>query len=177
MGHRDESIAGDSEAHAQSRRDMIRRDCAHPGTPHVHGTRAAYVSDRCGCTRCRAANRAAEQRRTTAIALGRWAPYVDSQPARDQLLMIRKDGLGVDRMAQLSGVPRSTIKRMLNSNPAARPKRIRSNTARRLLALQGTAERVSPRRQVDSESTQTSASVEVPYACLVGEHSSRGRPP
>lgn len=54
-----------------SRRDSVRRDCEHPGTPHLHGTRRAYVSDRCGCTRCRAANRATDQRRTAAIAHGR----------------------------------------------------------------------------------------------------------
>ena len=37
----------------------------------LRGTRRAYVSDRCGCTRCRAANRATDQRRTAAIAHGR----------------------------------------------------------------------------------------------------------
>ena len=35
------------------------QDCRHPCAHHVHGTRAAYVKDRCRCTPCRAANTAA----------------------------------------------------------------------------------------------------------------------
>jgi hypothetical protein len=72
-----------SDGAAMASRDKTGRDCRHIGFPHVHGTRAAYVSDRCGCTLCRAANRAAEQHRTTAKRLSRWEPYVDAEPTRD----------------------------------------------------------------------------------------------
>ena len=136
-----------------SPRDSVRRDCEHPGTPHLHGTRRAYVSDRCGCTRCRAANRATDQRRTAAIAHGRWEPYADARRVHDHLVQMRKEGLGIDRIAQLSAVPRSTIQRILSPD-AKRPKRIRSDTAKRLMALSSTAEQISPHSHIDSHSTR-----------------------
>jgi len=132
------------------RRDAIRRDCGHPGIPHAHGTRTAYVSDRCGCTRCRAANRAAEEHRTAAIAVGRWSPYADAQPVREHLERLRQEGLGIERIAGLSNVSRGTVRRLLSypSEPGERPHRIRAATAQRLLALPVTAEVGSPRRVV-----------------------------
>ena len=96
------------------RRDAVRRDCGHPGIPHAHGTRTAYVSDRCGCTRCRAANRAAEEHRTAAIAVGRWSPYADAQPVREHLERLRQEGLGIERIAGLSNVSRGTVRRLLS---------------------------------------------------------------
>jgi hypothetical protein len=149
----DGSPPGESGPVARSPRDLIRRDCEHSGTPHVHGTRVAYVSDRCGCTLCRAANRGTDQRRTAAIALGRWEPFVDSRPVSDHLVMLRKEGLGIDRIAQLTAVPRSTIQR-ISSPDTKRPKRIRSDIAKRLIALRSTAEQVSPHSHVDSQSTR-----------------------
>lgn len=138
------------------RRDAVRRDCGHPGIPHAHGTRIAYVSDRCGCTRCRAANRAAEEHRTAAIAVGRWSPYADAQPVREHLERLRQEGLGVERIARLSNVSRGTVRRLLSypSEPGARPHRIRAATAQRLLALPVTAEVGSPRRVVDVSATR-----------------------
>jgi hypothetical protein len=138
----DGSSPGESGPLARSPRDLIRRDCKHPGKPHAHGTRVAYVSDRCRCTRCRAANRATDRRRTDAITLGKWEPFIDSRPVRDHLLLMRKEGLGIDRIAQLTAVPRSTIQRILSPD-AKRPERIRSGTAKRLMALGSTAEQVS----------------------------------
>src|ERR1700712_587149 len=96
------------------RRDTVRRDCGHPGSPHAHGTRTAYVSDRCGCTRCRAANRAAEEHRTAAIAVGRWNPYADAQPVRERLERLRQEGLRIERIARLSNVSRETVRRILS---------------------------------------------------------------
>src|SRR5664279_1090984 len=149
----DGSSPGESGPLARSPRDLIRRDCKHPGKPHAHGTRVAYVSDRCRCTRCRAANRATDRRRTDAITLGKWEPFIDSRPVRDHLLLMRKEGLGIDRIAQLTAVPRSTIQRILSPD-AKRPKRIRSDIAKRLIALGSAAEQVSPHSHVDSQSTR-----------------------
>jgi hypothetical protein len=36
-------------------------DCQHPGRPHLHATRTAYVKDQCRCAECRAANSAASR--------------------------------------------------------------------------------------------------------------------
>ena len=77
--------------HDPSPRD--RHDCLHPGMPHRHGTRAAYVADNCHCTPCRVANRAAEQHRTAALRKGSWQPYVDAEPVRAHLNQLRKHGV------------------------------------------------------------------------------------
>lgn len=136
---------------ARVRRDTTPRDCDHVGKPHQHGTRAAYVSDRCGCILCRTANSRAEQVRTAAMALGRWQPFVDAQPVHDHLLRIRDEGLGIRRIAELSGVHRSTIQRLLTK--PSRPQRVRPETAERLLSVRCEAVEVSPRRQIDAEDT------------------------
>jgi hypothetical protein len=138
------------------RRDTVRRDCSHPGSPHTHGTRAAYVSDRCGCTRCRAANRSTEEQRTAAIAVGRSSPYADARPVREHLEHLRQQGLGIERIAQLSNVPYGTIRRLLSysNEPETRPHRTRAENARRLLAIPLTNHDGSPRRLVTADATR-----------------------
>ena len=133
-----------------TRRDTVRRDCPHPGRPHTHGTRAAYISDRCGCTRCRAANRATEEHRTAAIAVGRWQPFADAQQVRHHLELLRRQGLGTERIAILAGVSISTVRRLLATTTVqgTPTRRIRTATAARLLALPTTTARSSPRRLV-----------------------------
>ena len=129
---------------------ISRRDCRHAGAPHSHGTRAAYVSDRCGCTRCRAANRAAEIRRIAAISAGRSAPYTDAAPVWAHLAALRRQGVGIERIANLSGVPVGTIRRLLShrrSTPT-HSRRVRTATAQHLLAVPVTPGSGSPRRLV-----------------------------
>jgi len=156
MEQRDgESMRSPSETRAD-RRDTARRDCTHPGISHAHGTRAAYVSDRCGCIRCRAANRAAEQHRTAAIALGKWDPFAAPEPVQEHLERLRQQGLGIARIAQLANLSSGTVRRLLNysADPAESPYRIRAETARRLLALSLTNEGCSPRGLVAADKTQ-----------------------
>jgi hypothetical protein len=153
--HDGELTCGPSHPRA-SQRDTVRRDCGHPGSPHAHGTRAAYVSDRCGCTRCRAANRAADEHRTAAIAVGRWDPYAAAQPVREHLEHLRQQGLGIERIAQLSNVSKGTVRRLLSYplDPEAPPHRTRAVTARRLLALTLATANGSPRRLVAADATR-----------------------
>jgi hypothetical protein len=134
-------------------RDTARRDCRHPTARHVHGTRAAYISDRCGCIRCRAANREAERQRLTAIAAGRPAPYTDAGKVLGHLEILRRHGVGIERIAHVSGVPTGTIRRLLRypTDPDARPHRVRTATAHRLLAV--TDQAGSPRRHVAADDT------------------------
>ena len=42
----------------------LTRKCSHPQARHRHGTRTAYVKDRCRCTDCTAANTAASRTAT-----------------------------------------------------------------------------------------------------------------
>ena len=95
-----------------------RRDCEHPGTPHRHGTRVAYVTDQCRCA-CRAANRADERIRTAALRAGAWRPLVDAGPSRAHLQRLRQHGVGLDQIVRISQAPKRTIRRVLEK-PAFR---------------------------------------------------------
>jgi len=132
--------------------DRDRRDCTHPGSPHQHGTRNAYVTDGCHCTQCRAANRAEERHRTESLRNGRWEPLVDAAPARGHLQLLRRHGLGLDQIVKISETPKRTIRRVLRET-AASPHRIRSETAQRVLAIQLSPEHLAPRSQVDATET------------------------
>ena len=130
-----------------------RRDCAHPDRPHRHGTRVAYVADGCRCTPCRAANRAAERHRMAALRVGCWQPYVDPGPARVRLKLLRDNGVGLDQIAKITNTPKSTIRRLLRE-PEFSPRRIRPETADRLMAVRPSPEYVAPRSQVDAGETR-----------------------
>ena len=134
-----------------------RHDCTHPGSPHRHGTRSAYVTDGCHCTQCRAANRAEERHRTDPLRNGRWEPLVDAAQARGHLQLLRQHGVGLDQIVKISETPKRTIRRVLRDPPTS-PHRIRSETARRVLAIQLTPDHLSPRSQVDA--TQTHARIQ-----------------
>ncbi|HEX6434527.1 MAG TPA: hypothetical protein VFZ87_09800, partial [Gemmatimonadales bacterium] len=114
------------------------RDCCHPRAAHQHGTRAAYVADRCRCVACREANRVAARVRSRAIAYGRWQPYVDAGPVREHLHRLRAAGLGIERIIAVSGVGSGTVRVLLYGadDPGGRARQLRARTAERLLAIQ-----------------------------------------
>lgn len=114
-----------------------RRECLHPCAAHDHGTRAAYVADRCRCAACREANRLEAAVRRRARAYGRWRPFVAAAPARRHIRRLRAAGLGVDRIVELSGVGSGTIRQLIYGDPrTGRPvARIRVETAAAILAV------------------------------------------
>jgi hypothetical protein len=61
---------------------------------------------------------------------------VDAQPVREHVEMLRLEGMGQDRISELSGVPKHTVRHLLygtwNTPPA---ERIRRESAERLLAV------------------------------------------
>jgi hypothetical protein len=56
-----------AQCNADQVADRPKRNCAHHGQPHRHGTRVAYVKDRCRCPACTAANTAASRVATATI--------------------------------------------------------------------------------------------------------------
>lgn len=114
-----------------------RRECSHPHAAHEHGTRAAYVADRCRCAPCREANRLQAAARRRAQAYGRWRPFVDAAAARGHIRRLRAAGLGVDRIVELSGVGSGTIRQLIYGDPrTGRPvARIRVETEAAVLAV------------------------------------------
>lgn len=132
------------------------RECRHPRAVHVHGTRAAYVADRCRCPACRQANREAAQGRRRAIAYGRWQPYVDAGPIREHLQRLREAGLGIERIIQLSGVGSGTVRQLVygDRRTGAAVRRVRPATAARLLALDPAATPLAGGHLTDSIGTR-----------------------
>ena len=146
-------MAGGSEP---GRGGMV-RDCQHVRVRHEHGTRAAYVRDRCGCGPCTAANTAAERRRSTAIAYGTWNGLVDAAEVRAHVQSLREQGLSLKRIAQLSGVGQGTVNALVYGEPArGRPplSQVRPDTQRRLLTVRFQAAAVPAGRRVDATGTR-----------------------
>lgn len=115
-----------------------RRDCTHEGSPHRHGTRVAYVKDRCRCPDCTAANTAASRTRYRQKAVGRWQPFTDATQVREHLTALRAAGIGVERIAQLTGMSLSHVRGLASSRPerSNATGKVRHNTAARILAIQ-----------------------------------------
>lgn len=111
-------------------------DCPHPAVHH-HGTRDAYIADRCRCPSCTAANARWNNQRRRDIVMNRWKPYVDAAAVREHLLLLRKAGIGIDRIVGRSGVSRSTVQRLLaqGGDHNVTHRRVRPDIAQRLMAL------------------------------------------
>ena len=111
--------------------------CLHPNARHQHGTRTAYIADKCRCPECRTANTTYEQNRVRAHLYGRWTTtVVNSEPARRHVNTLRAAGLGRRRIAELAGVSTGALGRLLYGRAGAPPSpRISTTTAQRLLAV------------------------------------------
>lgn len=112
-----------------------RRDCTHPVARHTHGTHAAYVLDRCRCRPCRDATRDYENARVRDRLYGRDA-YTDATPARDHIRGLMANGVGLKRIAAISGVSNGALTKLVygvNGRPPSR--RIRPDTATKILAV------------------------------------------
>lgn len=131
-----------------------RHDCRCPGHPHRHGTRPAYVKDRCRCLACRAANAAASRGRDRDLTYGRWAPYVDAERIRDHVAVLREAGIGRLQVAHLAGVNASHLGVILNGRDGYLQQQVRPDTAARILAVQPTPTNRAPNRQVDGTGTR-----------------------
>ncbi|WP_299960495.1 helix-turn-helix domain containing protein [uncultured Modestobacter sp.] len=132
------------------------RECSHAGGRHIHGTRAAYVKDRCRCTACTAANTAASRARNRDRAYGRWQPLTDAGPVYDHLDALRAAGIGVERIAALAGMSVSHIRTLAapdrGHSPATR--RVRPGTAARILSISIADDHRAPHSRVDATGTR-----------------------
>ena len=140
-------------------RGGVVRECLHVRVRHQHGTRAAYVQDRCGCGPCTAANTEAERRRAKAIAYGTWRGLVDAAAASAHVQSLREQGLSLSlkRIAQLSGIGQGTLSALVYGEPSrGRPPltQVRTDTHRRLLAVRFQPDAVAPGRRLDATGTR-----------------------
>ena len=129
-----------------------KRSCQHPRARHVHGTRTAYVRDRCRCANCTAANTAASNQRHRERAYGRWKPYVDASPSRAHIAALRAAGIGVDQIAKVTGLSPGHLRGLIYPSGNGRPpfQKVRRETAERILAVRVDASSRAPNSRVDA---------------------------
>ena len=131
-----------------------RRDCEHPRAHHQHGTLGAYRGDGCRCTDCTQANLAARRSKVRAQATGRWQPFTPAGPVREHLVRLRSAGVGVDQIANLSGVPGSTVRLVIYPRNGRHLEKINTETACLLLAAQPRPTSRATRSTIDASPTR-----------------------
>ncbi|UOY03174.1 helix-turn-helix domain containing protein [Blastococcus sp. PRF04-17] len=131
----------------------VTRECTHPQARHRHGTRAAYVKDRCRCTDCTAANTAASRTATRERIYGRWQPYVDAGPVREHIAALRAAGIGVERIAQLAGISVSHVRELAGRANPPGTQRVRPSTATQVLRIGIDDASRAPSSRVDATGT------------------------
>ena len=141
---------------AERLQSRAKRECTHPRAQHRHGTRAAYVKDRCRCPTCTAANTAASRTATRERLYGRWQPYVDAGPVREHIRSLRAAGIGVERIADLAGISVSHIRELAGLGRSDGPgtRRVRPSTATRVLGLTISDASRAPRSRVVATGTR-----------------------
>lgn len=80
--------------------------------PPLHGTLWMYRAGFCRCRACRAANADAHARYLRAKLRGHITLKVSPEKARAYLQELRDQGIGLDRLAELSGVSRRTLQQL-----------------------------------------------------------------
>lgn len=93
--------------------DRTPKPCLHKQANHQHGTRACYVLDRCRCHPCAKANSEAETWRERQKAYGRYHKYVTAEHVRAHLTELSEYGIGLKRVAALSGVSTGTLSKIM----------------------------------------------------------------
>lgn len=122
-----------------------------------HGTRAKYVVESCRCTPCKRANRREENHRTRMHIYGRWQPYVDADPVRAHVATLEAYGLGWKRIARLAGVSTGCMSKLLYGHPQrglAPSKRVRPETAAKILAVTAAADVLAGHSTIDGTGTR-----------------------
>lgn len=113
-------------------------DCDHKIADHVHGTHACYVLDQCRCTDCSAANARYERSRAVWLAGVKPHPYTNARPVKAHVKALMDQGMGLKRIAVVSGVPHGALWKLVygkKTKGRKRPsKQVRRDTARKLLA-------------------------------------------
>lgn len=140
----------------QRAQGRARRDCTHPRARHVHGTRVAYVKDRCRCSDCTAANTAAGRAVHRAQTFGRWRPFVDAAPVREHIRALRTAGIGVERIAMLAGISTSHVRELAapERDVNAGIRRVRPETADQVLRVRIDQANRAPRSHVVATGTR-----------------------
>jgi hypothetical protein len=122
-----------------------RMRCECKTVEHQHGTRDAYLTDKCRCTPCKEAHRAITNHNRRLAAYGRSTNHmVDAKPVRKHVKDLMQRGWGIDLIVSNTGAGRNTISRLLYGEPAKNlpfPSVIKSDLSDRILAYAPTGHR------------------------------------
>lgn len=141
---------------ARKTREGEKRDCQHKHANHQHGTKTAYVLDKCRCRPCINAQVAGEAKRRKAKAFGRYEERVDSAPVRAHIIALGKYGIGLKRLAKLAGVSNSTLGNVVygrTERGEGPQKRLERRTAEKILTVKPGMELIADGARVDATGT------------------------
>jgi hypothetical protein len=125
-----------------------------PSRPHGN---AKYHLENCRCPVCCKAASDYDNNRRRAIAYGRWQPFVDAEPVRQHVRALGEFGIGSIRAAKLAGVSTGGVSKLLygdNLRGLAPTKRVRPETALKLLAVEPVLDNLGQRTVVDGTGTR-----------------------
>lgn len=96
---------------------MIHEDCHCPRAEHHHGTDATYNAHKCRCDLCRRATAAARRRQYRLAAIETHNPdrtrFVDAKHVLIHIEKLRRSGMSTERIAELSGLSRGSVGRLI----------------------------------------------------------------
>lgn len=121
-----------------------------------HGN-AKYHLENCRCLICCQAARDYDNNRRRAIAYCRWQPFVDAEPVRQHVQALGEFGIGWMRTARLAGVSTGGVSKLLYGDRPrglAPSKRVRPETALKLLAVEPTLDNLGDRTAIDGTGTR-----------------------
>ena len=129
-------------------------------TTHKHGgASTCYIQHRCRCDECckQATDRA--QNRNRLLAYGRWdTGRVDADPVRAHIELLRANGMGWKRIAEVAGVSKTVLSSVIygrrepgRTHPV---KRVSRETAEAVLAVRVSFETLRPGALIDPTGTR-----------------------
>lgn len=95
-----------------------------------------------------------ELHRRRQVAYGRWEPWADAGPVREHLRALMDAGVSRRKIAALAEVPETAVVRVLYGAGKPPAAKIRTATAKQLLAVQATPEVLAGARFIDATGTQ-----------------------
>lgn len=122
-----------------------------------HGTLSRRKIHKCGCPRCLKRDSDYSKTRTRLQAYGRWQPFTDAEPVRAHVRNLMAAGLGIQTIARLSGVSSGGMTKLLygeRRRNLAPSKRVRRETADKLLAIRPTLALLADSARIDALGTR-----------------------
>jgi hypothetical protein len=123
--------------------------------PIPHGTLSGHKYHKCRCLPCMDAAAAYQRSRSRRQGYGTWQPFTDAAPVRAHIEALHDEGMAYGHIATAAGMKLPNIAR-IRGDVSGRPavKRVRHETAQRILAVRFQVEQLPECAWVPSRGTQ-----------------------